>query len=60
MDMVPDYIEITFKARGIEWSLKNHGSQEILGESRNFGVTHCSLRILSSQKIKLASEGLFP
>ena len=26
--------------RGIEWSLKNHGSRKILGESRNLGVAN--------------------
>ena len=26
--------------RGIDWSLKNHGSRKILGESRNLGVAN--------------------
>ena len=35
--------------RGVEWSLKNYGSRQILHESRNLGVTNKSLGISSSQ-----------
>ena len=38
-------------SRGVEWSLKNYGSRQILHESRNLGVTNKSLEISGSQKI---------
>ena len=34
--------------RGVEWSLKNNGSRQIFGESRNLGVSNWSLEISSS------------
>ena len=37
------------KIRGVEWSLKNYGSRQILHESRNLGVTNKSLEISSLQ-----------
>ena len=36
--------------RGIEWSFKNNGSRQILGGSRNLGVSNWSLGISSSKK----------
>ena len=42
--------------RGVEWSLKNDGSRQILHESRNLGVSNKSLRISGSQKIRLNLE----
>ena len=34
--------------RGIEWSLKNNGSRQIFGGSRNLGVSNWSLGMSSS------------
>ena len=49
-------IDVSQTKSGIEWSLKIHGSRQILVKSQNLGIANQSLGILSSQKIRQASE----